>query len=51
MFDGDVLKGMPMEAGGQTVWSPGVKLILFFIIGFLALLPATLGLYWESLLP
>ena len=32
-------------------WSPTVKLILAFILGFLALTPAILGIHWEMLLP
>ena len=35
----------------KTAWSPKAKLILAFIIGFLALSPAILGIYWELLLP
>jgi hypothetical protein len=36
--------------GEQTEWSPTVKLILAFILGFLALSPAILGIYWEMFL-
>jgi len=32
-------------------WSPGVKLVFAFVIGFLVLSPAILGIYWEMLLP
>lgn len=35
----------------KTQWSPKAKLILAFIIGFLVLSPAILGIYWELLLP
>lgn len=37
--------------GEQQGWSPRVKLILAFVLGFLALSPAILGIYWELLLP
>jgi hypothetical protein len=45
-----VFEGMASVKGVQTGWSPNVKLLLAFIIGFLVLLPATLGLYWEIIL-
>ncbi len=32
-------------------WPPAARLILAFIIGFILLSPAILGLYWEALLP
>ena len=32
-------------------WPPTVKLILAFVVGFLLLTPATLGLYWDLILP
>ena len=35
----------------KTEWSPKAKLILAFIMGFLALSPAILGIYWELFLP
>jgi len=35
----------------KTEWSPKSKLILAFVLGFLALSPAILGIYWEWLLP
>ena len=37
--------------GDRRQWSPTVKLILAFILGILALSPATLGLYWSMFLP
>jgi len=37
--------------GEKTEWSPKAKLILAFVLGFLALSPAILGIYWELLLP
>ena len=45
------LEGAVWEKGEKTQWSPKAKLILAFIIGFLALSPAILGIYWELLLP
>jgi hypothetical protein len=51
MYDGEVLKGMALEKGERRGWSPTAKMILAFIIGFLALLPATLGIHWEIFLP
>ena len=36
--------------GEKTEWSPKVKMILAFVLGFLALSPAILGIYWELLL-
>ncbi len=36
---------------GKREWPPGLKLILAFILGFLALSPAILGIHWERLLP
>jgi hypothetical protein len=35
----------------KTEWSPKAKLILAFVLGFLALSPAILGIHWEWLLP
>lgn len=32
-------------------WSPTVKMVLAFVLGFLALSPAILGIHWERLLP
>lgn len=32
-------------------WPPSLKLILAFVIGFLVLSPAILGIYWEPFLP
>lgn len=39
--------------GEEQGWSPTVnwQLILAFVLGFLALSPAILGIYWELLLP
>ena len=37
--------------GEKTEWSPKAKLILAFVLGFLVLSPAILGIYWELLLP
>jgi hypothetical protein len=37
--------------GEQQGWGPTVKLILAFVLSFLALSPAILGIYWELLLP
>jgi hypothetical protein len=36
---------------GKKEWSSAAKLILAFILGFLLLSPAILGIYWEMLLP
>ena len=46
----EYLKGAVWVRKDPTPWSPTVKLILAFILGFLALSPAILGLYWEMLL-
>lgn len=32
-------------------WPPRLKLILAFVIGFLVLSPAILGIHWERILP
>jgi len=32
-------------------WPPSLKLIIAFVIGFLALSPAILGIHWELVLP
>lgn len=32
-------------------WSSTAKLVLAFIVGFLLLSPAILGIHWERLLP
>ena len=36
--------------GERKGWSPTVKLILAFVLVFLALSPAILGIYWEFFL-
>jgi hypothetical protein len=45
------LEAPVLVAGERHQWSPTVKLILAFILGFLALSPAILGIYWEMILP
>ncbi len=50
MSRSDYLEGTAWEQGEQTQWSPTVKLILAFILGLLALSPATLGFHWEMIL-
>ena len=45
------LEGTAWVKGERAKWSPTVKLILAFVLGFLALSPAILGIYWEFLLP
>ena len=47
----EYLEGTAWMQGEQAKWSPTVKMILAFVLGFLALSPAILGLYWEMLLP
>ena len=50
MSHSDYLEGTAWVQGEQTEWSPKVKLILAFILGLLALSPATLGIHWEMIL-
>jgi hypothetical protein len=50
MSHSEYLEGTAWVQGEQREWSPTVKLILAFILGFLALSPAILGIYWELLL-
>ena len=50
MSRSEYLEGTAWVQGEQTEWSPTVKLILAFILGFLALSPAILGIHWEMLL-
>jgi hypothetical protein len=45
------LEGAAWIKKEKTEWSPKAKLILAFILGFLALSPAILGIYWEWVLP
>jgi hypothetical protein len=45
------LQGAAWMKREKTEWSPKAKLILAFVLGFLALSPAILGIYWEWLLP
>ena len=45
------LEGAAWMKREKTEWSPKAKLILAFILGFLVLSPAILGLYWERFLP
>lgn len=45
------LEGAEWVKKEKTQWSPTVKLILAFVLGFLVLSPAILGIYWELLLP
>lgn len=47
----EVLKGAIWEKGERRRWPPLVKLMLAFLVGFLLLTPATLGLYWDWFLP
>lgn len=51
MSTNEQVQGMVLVREEQRGWSPNVELILAFIIGFLALSPAILGIYWELLLP
>jgi hypothetical protein len=46
----DYVKGHIWVQGEQQGWPPAAKLILAFILGFLVLSPAILGLYWEVVL-
>ena len=45
------LEGAALMKREKTTWSPKAKLILAFVLGFLVLSPAILGIYWEMLLP
>jgi hypothetical protein len=45
------LQGTAWMKREKTEWTPKAKLILAFALGFLALSPAILGIYWEWLLP
>ncbi len=47
----EYLKGAAWVRREPTKWPPTVKLLLAFIIGFLLLSPAILGIYWEMILP
>ena len=47
----EYVEGIAWVKKEKQGWSPRVKLILAFVIGFLALSPAILGIYWEMLLP
>ena len=51
MSRSEYLEGGASGKGERKKWSPTVKLILAFVLGFLVLSPAILGLYWEMLLP
>ena len=51
MSHSNYLEGAVWVKGEKTEWSPKAKLILAFIVGFLVLSPAILGIYWEWLLP
>jgi hypothetical protein len=46
----EYLEGVAWLRREKREWSPTVKLILAFILGFLAISPAILGIYWEMLL-
>ncbi len=50
MSRSEYLESTAWMQGEQTEWSPTGKLILAFILGLLALSPATLGLHWETIL-
>lgn len=45
------LEGTAQVKGETKLWSPTIKMVLAFILGLIALSPATLGIYWELLLP
>ena len=51
MSRSEYLESIPLVERERQEWSPTVKLVLAFVIGFLLLSPAILGLHWESLLP
>jgi len=51
MSRSEYLEGTAWVKGERKKWSPTAKLILAFILGFLFLSPAILGLYWEVFLP
>jgi hypothetical protein len=44
------MEGTTWVRGGKKEWPPTVKMVLAFIVGFLALSPAILGIYWEMFL-
>jgi len=46
----EYLEGAAWVKGEKRRWTPKVKLILAFILGFLVLSPAILGIYWETIL-
>ncbi len=50
MSRSDYLEGTAWVQGDRTEWPPTVKLIVAFILGLLALSPATLGIHWEMIL-
>ena len=43
-------EGTAWVKGEKTGWSPTVKMIMAFVLVFLALSPAILGIYWELFL-
>jgi hypothetical protein len=45
------VEGIIWIAEGRQGWSPKTKIVLAFIIGFLVLSPAILGIHWEAILP
>ncbi len=51
MSHSNYLEGAAWMRRIKTECSPMAKLILAFVIGFLVLSPAILGIYWEMLLP
>jgi hypothetical protein len=51
MSRSEYLDGTVWVEKAKQQWSPTAKIILAFILGFLALTPAILGIYWEMILP
>jgi len=51
MSRSEYLENISLVERERKEWSPTAKLVLAFVIGFLLLSPAILGLYWELLLP
>lgn len=45
------VEGIVWAQEDRQGWPPRLKLILAFVIGFLALSPAILGIHWERILP
>jgi hypothetical protein len=50
MSRSEYLESTGWVKGEKKEWPPSVKMILAFIVGFLLLSPAILGIYWELFL-